>query len=60
MDAITLDVTAVKNVAVGDIVTLIGADAEQSIRAEEVAAWSETISYEVLTSLGHRVARITD
>lgn len=60
MDAITLDVSAVKNVAVGDIATLIGEDAEQSIRAEEVAAWSGTISYEVLTSIGRRVARITD
>lgn len=59
MDAITIDVTAVRNVAVGDTVTLIGTDAEHTIRAEEVAAWSGTISYEVLTSIGNRVARVT-
>lgn len=59
MDAITIDVSAVKNVALGDTVTLIGTDAEQSIRAEEVASWSDTISYEVLTSIGRRVSRVS-
>jgi alanine racemase len=59
MDAITIDVTKVRNVAVGDTVTLIGADAEQFIRAEEVATWSGTISYEVLTAIGKRVSRVS-
>jgi alanine racemase len=57
MDAITVDVTEVPDSAVGDVVTLIGADGEERITAEEVAAWSGTISYEVLTSIGHRVER---
>ena len=55
MDAITLDVTDVEGVAVGDTVTLIGADGEERISAEQVGRWSGTISYEVLTSLGPRV-----
>jgi alanine racemase len=57
MDAITLDVTDVPDVLVGDTATLIGRDGDQVITAEEVAEWSKTISYEVLTSIGSRVER---
>ena len=57
MDAITVDVTDVPEVALGDHVTLIGRDGDHVITAEEVGAWSGTISYEVLTSLGPRVQR---
>ncbi len=57
MDAISVDVTDVPGVEVGDIATLIGADGDERITAEEVAAWSGTISYEVLTSIGPRVER---
>lgn len=57
MDAITLDVTEVPNVETGDVATLIGRDGDQVITAEEVAEWSGTISYEVLTSIGSRVER---
>jgi alanine racemase len=57
MDAITIDVSDVPGVEVGDAVTLIGADGNQRITAEEVAEWSGTISYEVLTAIGRRVER---
>jgi alanine racemase len=57
MDAITLDVTEVPGVQVGDVATLIGQDGDQRITAEEAAEWSDTISYEVLTSIGPRVER---
>jgi alanine racemase len=57
MDAITLDVSEVEGVQVGDAATLIGRDGDQVITAEEVAEWSGTISYEVLTSIGPRVER---
>jgi len=57
MDAITLDVTDVPGVQIGDTATLIGQDGGEVITAEEVAGWSKTISYEVLTSLGQRVER---
>jgi alanine racemase len=58
MDSITVDASAVPDIEVGDPATLIGADGGERIRAEEVAAWSGTISYEVLTSIGRRVERI--
>jgi alanine racemase len=57
MDAITVDVTRVPGVAAGDVVTIIGVDGGETITAEEVAEWSGTISYEVLTAIGPRVKR---
>jgi alanine racemase len=57
MDAITLDVSDIPGVEIGDIATLIGRDGDQVITAEDVAEWSNTISYEVLTSIGSRVER---
>ncbi len=53
MDAIAVDVTGM-DVAPGEVVTLIG----DGIRAEEVAEWSGTIAYEVLTAIGPRVVRV--
>jgi alanine racemase len=58
MDSITLDVSAVRGVEAGDVATLIGSDGHEQIPAEEAAAWSGTISYEVLTSIGQRVERV--
>ena len=57
MDAITVDVSDVPGVQVGDPVTLIGRDGDEVVTSEEVAEWSSTISYEVLTSIGPRVER---
>jgi alanine racemase len=57
MDALTLDVSDIPGVEVGDVATLIGADGAERITAGQVAQWSGTISYEVLTSLGPRVER---
>jgi alanine racemase len=59
MDAITLDVTDIPEVRLGDAATLIGRDGDQVITAEEAAIWSGTISYEILTSIGPRVERRT-
>jgi alanine racemase len=50
-------VSDIPGVEIGDIATLIGRDGDQVITAEDVAEWSNTISYEVLTSIGSRVER---
>jgi alanine racemase len=57
MDATTVDVTSIPGVQTGDVVTLIGEDGDETITAEQVADWSGTISWDVLTSLGPRVER---
>lgn len=53
MDQITVDVSDIPEAKAGETATLIG----DGISAEEVAGWSGTISYEVLTALGQRVRR---
>jgi len=55
MDSMTLDVTALADseLAPGDVVELIGP--HQTLEA--VAADADTITYEILTSLGRRYAR---
>jgi alanine racemase len=53
MDQITADVTGIPEARPGEVATLIG----EGISAEEVAGWSGTISYEVLTAIGRRVER---
>ncbi len=40
-----------------DEVVLIGAQDEQAISTEDVAAWAGTIPYEILTGLNHRIPR---
>jgi alanine racemase len=53
MDSITIDVTDVDNVRVGDEAELWG----KHLPAAEIAACAETISYELFTSIGQRVVR---
>ncbi len=58
MDQCVADVTDCRTVAEGDQVVLIGSQGQAAISCEEFAERSGTISYEVLTSLGHRVPRV--
>jgi alanine racemase len=58
MDLTMLDVTDIANVHQGDEVVLLGRQGDAEISAEEMAGWTNTISYEILTSIGHRVPRI--
>lgn len=58
MDLTMLDVTDIRGINQGDEVVLIGRQGGESISADEVAGWAETISYEVLTSISARVPRI--
>jgi alanine racemase len=54
MDHTMIDVTDVPGTQAGDQVTLFG----EGLGADELADWCETISYEVLTSVGRRVPRV--
>ena len=55
MDLTTIDVTASPEVKVGDAVTLLGAEGEVSIDAQEIAKLAGTISYSVLCGIHARV-----
>jgi alanine racemase len=58
MDLTTIDVTDVAQAVEGDVVTLIGADGDLQITAEEVARQANTISYEITCGIGRRVPRM--
>jgi len=58
MDLTMIDVTDIGGIREGDEVVLLGRQGESEISADEMAAWSNTISYEILTSIGARVPRI--
>jgi len=58
MDMIMVDVTDLAPVQVGEAVTLIGQQGQESIWADEVADWIGTIPYEVLCGIGSRVPRL--
>ncbi len=58
MDLMMIDVTDIPQAKLGDIVTLIGEDGKEEIRAEELAQKCNTIVYEITTGIGPRVARV--
>jgi alanine racemase len=58
MDMIMVDVTDIAELQVGETVTLIGQQGNESIWADEVADWIGTIPYEVLCGIGSRVPRL--
>jgi alanine racemase len=57
MDITTIDVSDVPGAAVGDEVTILGAEGEASVDAWEHARLRGTIPYEVLCGIGKRVRR---
>ena len=57
MDQLMADVTDIPDVAVGDIVTVIGCDGGQELSAPVVAGSAGSISNELLCRMGERVKR---
>lgn len=55
MDRLLVDVTELYAISPGDVVTLIGWEAGQEIRAEEAAERCGTITNELLSQPGTRV-----
>jgi alanine racemase len=58
MDQIIVDVTDVPPVDVGEEVVLLGSQGRETISAEEMAAWADTIPYEILCGITSRVPRV--
>ena len=50
--------TGTLEVQVGDVATIVGADAKQRITLKEVADWSGAVQHEFLTGLGSRLRRV--
>lgn len=58
MDQMMIDVTGIRKVQIGDVVTVIGSDMKEDVSAERVAEESNTITNELLSRLGNRLERI--
>ena len=58
MDVTTIDVTHCPHLRPGDAVTLLGAEGDVSIDAQQIARTAGTISYSVLCGISARVKRI--
>jgi alanine racemase len=57
MDLTALDVTAVPEAALGDVVTIYGRDGDAEIQVSDVAREIGTVTSDLLCALGHRVPR---
>lgn len=58
MDQLTVDVTDLEKISVGDIATLIGREGEQELPAPEVADHAGSITNELLSRMGGRLPHI--
>jgi alanine racemase len=58
MDLTMVDVGHIAGAAVGDEVILIGASGAKSVDAVELAAWCESVPYEILCGISQRVPRV--
>ena len=58
MDLMTIDVSRIDNVQVGDEVVLMGRDGNEEIPCIELAEKAETITWEITTRIGARVRRV--
>ena len=57
MDIVMADVTDIPGAGEGDVATLIGADGEERVTAEELAELAGTINYEILARLSPALVR---
>lgn len=58
MDMISVDITDVKNVRIGDEVVLLGEQSGLKISADDIAYLSDAINYEIVTRLNPLIKRI--
>ncbi len=58
MDQTSLDVTGIENIKENDEVVVFGKQGSVVLHIDEVAAWAETINYEIVTALAARVPRV--
>lgn len=58
MDQCMINLSSVNNINVEDEVVLIGRQGTAQVSTEEVAAWQDTINYEITCVIGKRVPRV--
>jgi alanine racemase len=58
MDMVVIDVTDVPGAAVNDEVVLVGRQGDEHVTLRELAAWADTIPYDILCRISKRMPRI--
>ena len=58
MDQMMVDVTHIPGVRVGDRVTLVGTDGEETITMEQISAQADSFNYEFVCGISRRVPRL--
>jgi alanine racemase len=58
MNMTMIDVTHIEGVSIGDEIVLMGLQGSECISAEDMAGWTGTINYEVISRIGTHVPRI--
>ena len=58
MDQFMVDVTDMPEVSVGDVVTLIGRDGEETLSVEEISEMAGSFNYEFVCAVSRRVPRV--
>ena len=58
MEQLMVDVTAIPGVKVGDRVTLVGTDGDETITMEQIAAQADSFNYEFVCGISRRVPRL--
>lgn len=58
MDQMMVDVSDIKDVEIGDEVVLLGTDGEETLTAEQLGDWCDTIPYEIICGISARVERL--
>ena len=51
MNMMMVDVTHIQDVGVGTVATLLGADGDEKVSADQLASWMGTINYEVVSRI---------
>ena len=59
MNMMMVDISHLQGPQIGDRVTLIGTEQDESISAAALAAWADTIHYEMLSRLNPIIPRFT-
>ena len=58
MDQFMVDVTDIEDVTMGDVVTLVGSDGDDSLSVEEVSEMAGSFNYEFICDVSWRVPRV--
>jgi len=58
MDQMMVDVTDIPDARMGDTATLLGTDGQETLTADDLARWADTIGYEIVCGISPRVPRV--